>query len=120
MATMMKMLFVVAVVCSMYGNVVAQSVDWIVRLPRMPIGWQVGTSRVVEDVVRDRIFTLGWKRGTTLMSEDGGRTWSGEYSIYTDVVGKNANLIVLADGTYPLPWPNAVQSARGGCVFGRW
>lgn len=120
MATMMKMLFVVAVVCSMYGNVVAQSVDWIVRLPRMPIGWQVGTSRVVEDVVRDRLFTLGWKRGTTLMSEDGGRTWSGEYSIYTDVVGKNANLIVLADGTYlyhgqtPFDQRVAVVSSDGG------
>ena len=121
MSTWMKnIVVVVAVVCSMYGNVVAQSVDWIVRLPRMPIGWQVGTSRVVEDVVRDRIFTLGWKRGTTLMSEDGGRTWSGEYSIYTDVVGKNANLIVLADGTYlyhgqtPFNQRVAVVSSDGG------
>lgn len=117
---MKNIVVVVAVVCSMHVSVSAQSVDWIVRLPRMPIGWQVGTSRVVEDVVRQRLFTLGWKRGTTLMSEDGGRTWSGEYSIYTDVVGKNANLIVLADGTYlyhgqtPFNQRVAVVSSDGG------
>lgn len=121
MSMLMKnLVVVVAVMCSMYGNVVAQSVDWVVRLPRMPIGWQVGTSRVVEDVVRQRLFTLGWKRGTTLLSEDEGRSWSGEYSIYTDVVGKNANLIVLADGTYlyhgqtPFNQRVAVVSSDGG------
>lgn len=98
----------------------AQSIDWILKVPRIPVGWQTGTTRVIEDSLRNRLLTLGWRRGSMLISTDDGSTWKGRYAMQSDVVGKNADLLVLPNGYYVYygltPWnqPIAVVSGDGG------
>lgn len=63
--------------------------------------------------------------GTILYSSDSGRSWSGDYNIFTDVVKKEPFLNVFPDGTYHYggltPWNARVSliSEDGGASFRR-
>lgn len=100
---------------------IAQSIEWIHRIPLMQTGWQYpGEAAVIEDSIRNRLMTVGWRIGTVFRSEDNGTSWQGQYALGTDVVGKYGRIYVAPDGRYlwygETPWNQkvALVSTDGG------
>lgn len=103
----------------------SQEITWLARVPRVPASFYPSAQTVYHDPVRNKLATLGWQMGTILYSSDSGRTWSGDYNIFTDVVKKGPFLNVFPDGTYHYggltPWNAMVSliSEDGGASFRR-
>lgn len=117
-----------AVLVLMVANVfeaTSQEITWLARVPRVPASLYPSAQTVYHDPVRNKLATLGWQMGTILFSSDSGRTWTGDYNIFTDVVKKEPFLNVFPDGTYHYggltPWNATVSliSEDGGANFRR-